>query len=306
MDKLEYFENEKARNKKLINNISDSIKKIDAEIAELKKSKNKTDKLINKFQINCYNYNFVDEIIDSRNKLVTNFENVLKETKVDKIKNENEIDYYIRKINDSNDILDNYNIQLNSISKENVSKIDSLQMNAIKKGIYDKFMLIKSEIDRDRIKNKFDKVQYKSTFIKIIEFIFGEIEGYQARKESLFLAIQIIDETREDILKNNKPEKEYKIIEILADIELFLKENKDDKKYSVQIKDILELKENIENTFSIDIKKLKEEINNKQKDRLPVVISKKMNKTLRERQKMIVFLNKNGYSEINKYEYNVV
>lgn len=305
MKKLEYFENEKNKSKKFIINISKSLEKINTKIYELGKLKNKTDNIVNSFEIECFNYNLVNEMIESKNRLEKNMDDVSKEIESTEIKNEAELNYSIKKIDYMNDILDNSETQLKVINKENFKEIQKLQMNAIKKGIYDKFMLIKSEIDRDRIKNEFDKIQNKSPIGKAFDRFFEREEKVDMKKENLFMLIHQIDETRENILKNKEPQKEYNILEILAEINIFLKENGNDHKYKYQICQIEELRNKIIYTFSIDKIQLKNVIINKQELRLPVVINKTMNRMQKERQKSIAFLTKNGYIE-NKVETNSI
>ena len=257
MSRLDYFENEKNKSKKIINNISKLLEKINPILYELEKSKNKTDNIINRFEIECFNYNLVNEMIESKNRLKKNVDDVSEEIKSTKIKNEIELSFSIKKIDYMNDILDNSETQLKAINKDEFKDIEKLQLNAIKKGIYDKYMLIKSDIDRIKIKNKFDKVQNKSIIKKFIYDFFEIEDSSDMKRENLFMIIHEIDETRENILKNKEPKKEYKIVEILADIEIFLKENAYDRKYRTQINEIKDLKEKILNTFSIDKYQLK-------------------------------------------------
>ena len=295
MSRLDYFENEKNKSKKFINNISKLLEKINPILYELENSKNKTDNIINRFEIECFNYNLVNELIESKNRLKKNVDDVSEQIKSTKIKNEIELSFSIKKIDYMNDILDNSETQLKVINKDEFKDIEKLQLNAIKKGIYDKYMLIKSDIDRIKIKNKFDKVQNKSIIKKFIYDFFEIEDNSDMKRENLFMIIHEIDETRENILKNKEPKKEYKIVEILADIEIFLKENAYNRKYRTQINEIKDLKEKILNTFSIDKYQLKKAMLDIQKSRLPVVINKKMNKMQKERQKAIAFLTKNGY-----------
>ncbi|MBP3503071.1 MAG: hypothetical protein J6K42_06335 [Clostridia bacterium] len=303
MKKLEYFENERNKSKNFIRNIAKTLAKMNFKIYELGKLKNKTDNIINSFEIECFNYNLVNEMVESTNKLKKSVDNVSKEIKSTQIQNENELNFSIKKIDYMNDILDNSETQLKIINKENFKEIQKLQMNAIKKGIYDKFMLIKSEIDRDRIKNEFDKIHNKGSIKKAFDRFFDREDKVDMKKENLFMQIHQIDETRENILKNKEPQKEYNIVEILAEINIFLQENENANKYKSQVHQIEELRSKIIYTFSIDKIQVKKVMIEKQKSRLPMVINKNMNKMQKERQKAIDFLTKNGYIE-NKVETN--
>ena len=102
------------------------------------------------------------------------------------------------------------------------------------------------------------------------------------------------DETRNNIDETEEPKKEYKIIEILAEIEIFLRENYNGRNKR-KLSQIYKIRDNIYSVFSIDSKELKNEIIEKQKSRLPVKINKRIIGVRKEREKIITFLNQNGY-----------
>lgn len=294
MKKLEYYEDGKIQSKQIVSNISNTLKQLNWQISELKKSKKRTDELIKKFDINCYKYNLVDEMILSKERLEQNIKKILNKLNYINSNNSNNPQLMIKKVDYINDILNNSELQLKSVNKEKLDEIEKLQLNAIKKGIYDKFMLIKSEIDRDKIKEKFDKRRGTSYFRKLINKFFEIEEKPDSKKENLFMQIHEIDKVREEILKNKEPAREYRIVEILAEIEIYLSENEFDNNYQDQLRKIKELKQNINTAFSIDNQKLKQEVLNKKQVRL-LATSKKQSKATKERQKTIEFLTKNGY-----------
>ena len=100
-----------------------------------------------------------------------------------------------------------------------------------------------------------------------------------------------------NMIKNEMPTRDYKIVDILADMEIFIKENAKDVKYRPKLNDIIELYNKINSTFSVNSEDMKKAIAEKYQSRLPVVIDKKMNKLKRERQKILQFLNRSGYNE---------
>ena len=295
MDKFKYYKNEEQKYKKIINNIYILIKQLDFKIEDLKKSKQKTDNIIKKFKINCYNYNLVPIMIETRNELYYNFFKIVK--KGAELQSNPDIDVKIKRINCINELLETTLIQLKEINNQNVSEVERLQLNAIKKGIYDKFMITKSEIDRARIKKSFDKIQNRGIISKAIDKFFQTEEDTDRKKENLFFAIHEIDNMRAQIINNEEPKKDYKIIEIMAEIQLFIRENENEKEYIEKLEIIKELKEKIIETFSIEKSKLKFEIKKLETTKLPVKVNKKMNKALREKQQIIAFLTKNGYSQ---------
>lgn len=293
MRNTEYYENERLKSKGIVSNISNSLKQMQWKISDLDRSKKKTDNIIQKFDIDCYKYNLVDEWSISKERLEKNIKAML-----EKLNTINAMEFSessVKKINYINDILSNSEIQLKGIDKEQINDIENLQLNAIKKGIYNKFMLIKSDIDRDKIKTKFDKLQNRSAVMRWLDNFLDIEDDVDRKKENLFMQIQEIDKVREDILKNTEPTKEYKIVEILADIELFLMDNKSSGKYKEEMSKIRQIRTNINNTFSIDYGNLRKTIVEKRQSRLPVKINRKLNKLIKERQKAIAFLNKNGY-----------
>ena len=201
---------------------------------------------------------------------------------------------FINKIKNINDVLKNTEIQLKNVEKEDFTTIEKLQINAIKKGIYDKFMLEKSEIDRAKFKKKFDKIQNRGAIAKALDVFLEREDIVDMKKENMFFAIKEIDETRNNIDETEEPKKEYKIIEILAEIEIFLRENYNGRNKR-KLSQIYKIRDNIYSVFSIDSKELKNEIIEKQKSRLPVKINKRIIGVRKEREKIITFLNQNGY-----------
>ena len=295
MDKLRYYEVEKQKCQSFISNIYMLIEQIDMKINDLKRIKRKTDIISNKFEINnCYNYNLVKEMIESRNKLYTNINKISKESILQKRESDN-IDTKIKNINQLRDLLDKTFTELKDISRKDVSEIENLQMNVIKKEIYDKFKLLKSDIDRAKIKKSFDKIQNRSIFMKAFDSFFEREEDVDRKKENLFFAIHEIDNARSQIINKKIPDREYKIIDILAEIELYLNENRNERQYKEKIKSIRKIRRNIYDTFSVDKSKLKYEMKKIESTKLPIKINKRMNKTLKEKQKIIAFLTKNGY-----------
>ena len=170
MNKIEILNQEKLKSKILLNNISNCLNNINYKIDELLKFKNQQENIIQKFEIKCFNYNIVDKMVESKEEFSKNIEQIILELKsLDIISDSYSLDFNINKIKNINDVLKNTEVQLKNIEKEDFTTIEKLQMNAIKKGIYDKFMLEKSEIDRAKFKKKFDKIQNRGAIAKAID-----------------------------------------------------------------------------------------------------------------------------------------
>lgn len=306
MKNKKYYEKDELNSKEIVSNISDSLKQMEKNISELEKSKQKTDGIIEKFDIDCYKYNLVEEMSTSKERLIKNLKNVIDKLNYINKNKDTTSPNFAKKIDYINDILNDSNIQLKGIEKEYLNDVEILQMNAIKMAIYNKYMLLKSDIDRSKLKEKFDKMQNINALHRgFIKFFYLE-EGFDMKKENLFMQIKEIDRSREEFSKITEPEKEYKIIEILADISLFLMETPSKKKYRNEIKEIKQIKRNIEDLFYIDNKKLKEAIADKRRAKLPVKVNKKINKMIKEREKAIAFLDRNGYINPPSDEENAI
>lgn len=295
MNKIEVFEQEKIKNKIMLNNISNCLKNINYKIDDLEKNNRKQENIINKFEIKCFKYDLVDELINLKKEFANGIQNIIKETKKINLKNGYELNKeQLEELININEILKKYETQLKSLEKEDFSIIEKLQMNAIKKGIYDKFVLNKSEIDKAKFKKKFDKIQNRNILAKAIDRFLEREENVDRKKENVFLIIKGIDQARANINEFEEPKKEYKIIEILAEIELFIKENYNSENRD-NLNEIYSLRNNIYSVFSIDNKELKKEILIKQKSKATVKMNEKNSTIIREHEKIIEYLNKNGY-----------
>lgn len=296
MRKSEYLEKLKDENKNHINNIRILIKTLDYKIERLKQSKKITDDICNKFEINCYNYNLVYEMNESRVKFINDLDELIKKINDITSRNSRNIDYDIQKISSINDLLYTYEVQLNNINKNDLSDIEKLQLNAIKKEIYEKFMRIKCEIDRDILKQKYDKLQNRNVILKALDNFFVISDMINIQRENLFKAIKGIDDYNNSLVEKSEPTREYKIIDILADIEIYLCQNRNDKNHQEQIHKIIDINDKINSVFSIDKKELKKAISENYKSKLPMVLSKNIGKMKRKQKKIIEFLYKNGYA----------
>lgn len=300
MKKSEYLERLQNENKKHINNILLLIKTLNFKIERLKHSKVTTDRICERFNIRCYNYNLVYEMEASKTKFIKDLESLINQIQKIVSRKSRNIDYDIQKITSINDLLDTYEVQLNTINKNDLSNIENLQLNAIKKEIYEKYMRIRADIDKSILKVKFDKMKNRNPILKAMDSFFVLTEYVGRQRENLFVAIQGIDDCNARFTQMSMPTREYKIIDIIADIEIYLSENKKAKKYRSKYNELIELKDKINCTFSIEKKELKKAMSEKYKSKLPMPVEKNMNKMKRKHQKAIEFLYKSGY--IKSYE----
>lgn len=300
MNKDEYLAKLQNENKNHINNIELLIKTLDFKIEGLKQSKKKTDRICERFNIVPYNYNLIYEMEETKEKFIKDLEVLMRRISEIIARKSRNVDYDIQRVSSINDLLDTYEVQLNAINKNDLSNIDNLQLNAIKKEIYEKYMKTRAEIDKNILKEKYDKIQNRSTILRALDefFVLTEIRGKQ--KENLFVAIQGIDDCKAKFKEGSEPNREYKIIDILAEIDIYFNENRKIKKYKDLYNKLYELREKIGETFSIDKTELKCVINEKYKSKFPMPVEKYMSKMKRKHQKSMEFLYKSGY--IKTYE----
>lgn len=300
MDKNEYLFKLQNENKKHVSNIALLIRTLDFKIEGLKQSKKKTDRICERFDIIPYKYNLVYELEETKEKFIKDLRELMARIEEMVARKSRNVDYDIQRVSSINDLLDTYEVQLNAINKNDLKNIDSLQLNAIKKEIYEKYMRIRSEIDKSILKEKFDKMQRRNAVLKAFDnfFVLTEMRGKQ--RENLFIAIQGIDDCNAKFVEGSEPNREYKIIDILADIDVYLNESKKSRKYKEQYNKLYELREKIGETFSIDKAELKAAINEKYKSRLPMPVEKNIDKMIKKHQKSMEFLYKSGY--VKTYE----
>lgn len=295
MDKNEYLVKLQNENKKHIHNIALLIKTLDFKIDGLKQSKKKTDRICERFDIVCYNYNLVYEMEETKEKFIKDLEELTKKIEAIVERKSRNVDYDIQNVSSINDLLDTYEVQLNAINKNDLSNIESLQLNAIKKEIYEKYMRIRAEIDGNILKEKYDKMQNRNSILKALDefFVLTEMRGKQ--KENLFVAIQGIDDCKSKFKEGSEPNREYKIIDILADIDIYLGENKKARKYKEPYNKLLEIREKISSTFSVERSELKSVISEKYKSRFPMPVERNISKMRRKHEKAMEFLYRSGY-----------
>ena len=295
MDKNEYLVKLQNENKKHIHNIALLIKTLDFKIDNLKQSKKKTDRICERFDIVCYNYNLVYEMEETKEKFIKDLKELTRKIEAIVRRKSRNVDYDIQNVSSINDLLDTYEVQLNAINKNDLKNIESLQLNSIKKEIYEKYMRIRSDIDRSILKEKYDKMQNRNSILKAFDnfFVLTEMRGKQ--KENLFVAIQGIDDCLSKFQEGSEPNREYKIIDILADIDIYFNENKKARKYRNQYNRLYELREKIAETFSIDKIELKSVIAERYKSRFPMPVEKNVNKMTKKHEKAVEFLYRSGY-----------
>lgn len=306
MEKVEIYKKdykkEKIKSRVLLNSISNCLKNIDVKISELEKLKIKQENIINIFDIDCYNYNLVDKLKQSKQDVEYNVNQIMYNLKY--IRVNRSLSESISKIKNINETLRNTDIQIKEVEKEDFTDVEKLQMNSIKKAIYDKFVIEKAKIDKEKFTKKYNKVLNRNFILKALDTFFEFEDIVEMKKDDLFLAIHEIDNTVNRINENEKPKKEYKIIEILADIELFLRENYNGRNKK-KLKNIFNLRSNIYNVFYINKNELKQELAKKQQSKLPVKISRWTLGIRKEHEKILIFLNQNGYVPQNyNMEFN--
>lgn len=298
MRKSDYFDKLKLDTKNHVNNITFLIKSLNFKIQKLMQSKMLTDGLCKKFGIECYSYNLVYEMNESKSRFIKNLEKLFKQIQLILNQKSRNIDYDIQRVKSINDLLTTYEIQLGTINKYDLSNVENLELNAIKKEIYEQYMRKRAYIDRDILYEKFSKIRNRNAVQKVLDQFLVRKEIVSRQSENLFITIRGIDDCIAGFRQGEEPNREYKIIDILAEVCIYLNENKNiRKKYKNQYYDLVQLKDKIQSTFSIDKTELKKVIADKYKSKYPMPADKNVNKMKIKYQKNIEFLYRNGYAK---------
>lgn len=183
----------------------------------------------------------------------------------------------------SNKITDVYNI----IELKDFENFEKMQLNALKKGIFDKYYLIKAQIHNKQLDEEYRKIEQKSVIKKVADFIDGNNNINKKKKKKIKEVIKSVDNKIHYIKSNNEPneDEEYDLEKLVAKMEVFCVEGLCDvdfsKKYLFEIHRIMTLNKGVKKLFDIDrnqVDKIKEEIKN-------LNLEKKANQEMNKKRK---------------------
>lgn len=205
-------------------------------------------------------------------------------------------------VNNQISVLLNYlNNPKSQIGIAKVSRFDEMNIveeNTLKRGIAKEILSIRGEAELKKLKDDVDLIENKTGIIKFL----GIITGRNKMDEILLDQIEIRERAIHRRLSQPMSLADnYSIHEMLADIKMFLVENKDDELVENDCKKLEAIQRKLEDNFVIESRKIDEIIDQKENTKLPMRLEKVSKKELLEIE-TYKFLKKYGYDFINKTE----
>ena len=209
----------------------------------------------------------------------------------------------ISKINIQINTLINYlNNPKTSIGKAKISRFDEMAIveeNALKRGIAQKILYEMGDAELKKLKDDVEIIEDKSSFKRFLGMITGRNKIDEYMLEQIEIRKNAIKKT---LSKKLELSKNYSIHELVAKIEMFIKDNIDDELVENEIKDFKKLEQDIRRNFVISDGKVEDIINKREAKNLPIDIKKISKKELIEIE-TYRFLNKYGYDiDLNNNE----
>lgn len=253
-----------------------------ARIAELLGSNYKA--LNNAFEMK----NFAEEL-DSLVKAISDrVENLTKKNKEDLSK--------ISKVNLQISILMNYLNNAKSAVSKRINRFDEmniLEENELKRGIAETIKNIRCEAELKKLNDDLDILEDKSDFKKFI----GKFTGRDKLDKTMLDQIQVRQIAIRKTFKTRMPlAHNYSIHEMIAEIEMFVKENKDDELVLEDVNILRRMKEVLKKNFVIIDSKVVSIVDQKSGKNLPVA-SRKVNKKELIEIDTYQFLHRYGYDK---------
>lgn len=205
-------------------------------------------------------------------------------------------------VNNQISVLLNYlNNPKSQIGIAKVSRFDEMNIveeNTLKRGIAKEILSIRGEAELKKLKDDVDLIENKTGIIKFL----GIITGRNKMDEILLDQIEIRERAIHRRLSQPMSLADnYSIHEMLADIKMFLVENKDDELVENDCKKLEAIQRKLEDNFVIESRKIDEIIDQKENTKLPMRLEKVSKKELLEIE-TYKFLKKYGYDFVNKTE----
>jgi hypothetical protein len=201
-----------------------------------------------------------------------------------------------------NTLINYLNNPKSSIGKAKVTRFDEMSIveeNALKRGLAQEILNIRAEAELKKLKDDIEIIEEKSTFKKVLGIITGRNKIDEVMLEQIEVRQKAI---RKTLAKKLELSKNYSIHELIAEIEMFKKDNEDDELVEEEVNKLEELGQNIRRNFVVSDAKVDEIIDKKEARNLPVEYKKISKKELIEIE-TYRFLNKYGYDiELGKSE----
>ena len=191
---------------------------------------------------------------------------------------------------------------IKEVLDKEMQNINKGELLCFKRGISHRIEEDKALANIKIIKDENEKIINKSNLRKILDKITG-----QAKRDELILKQNEIKENAiREKLKNIKFEnkEEYSTHEMVADLDIYIEDNKDKEVIAKDIHRLKTLRNNIGEIFKLQEENIERIIQNRLKNNLPIEIDKKkLSKEEKIKQDTEIFLSKNGY--ITKYEDSI-
>lgn len=224
---------------------------------------------------------------------------ILEEENEEKVKQKLE---ELSKVNLQISTLINYlNNPKSSIGKSKINRFSEMQIieeNELKRNIFKASLDIRGEAELKKLRDDTEIIEEKSTFQRIL----GMFTGRNKLDDFLLEQIDVMESTiRATLSKNVRLDYNYSIHTIIAEINMFIKENEKDELVSNDVVELKKLKDVLKKNFKIDDVLVEEIIYRKESKNMPIG-AKVSRKELIEIE-TYRFLNKYGYDNMqNKTE----
>ena len=174
------------------------------------------------------------------------------------------------------------------IFEENV--ISNLSENEKRKNLSDIVLNTRIQAEIDKLDNEEDELNSRNIFSKL----FGKIDGSTAFKQENinFKRFVINDKLNRNSINKNTID----LHSVLADIELFLEDNKYNELISEEIQQLNNINTYIYNNFDINSETINNLVVNRKQCFLPA-LTKKVTKYEQLKHETIKYLNKQGYNK---------
>lgn len=168
--------------------------------------------------------------------------------------------------------------------------VSKLSDNDKKKSLFDAVINTRVQAEMDKLDNEENILNSQNIFSKL----FGKIDGSTAfKQENINFKRFVINDklNRSSIIKNN-----IDLHSVLADIELFMEDNKYNELISDEINQLNDINKYIYNNFDINSDEINKLVLNRKHCFLPA-ITHKLTKAETLKHESIKYLNKQGYNK---------
>ena len=186
--------------------------------------------------------------------------------------------------------LNNPKIALKNTKITRFEEMAIIEENELKRGIAEKIRDIRGEAELKKLKDDLEIIEDKGTFSRFIGIFTGQnklddfmIEQIEVRQRAV----------RRTIARKLSLARNYSIHELVAEIEMFIRDNEDDELVEDDVMDLAELKEELKRNYVVIDYKVESIIEKREGKNLP--LDKRLSKRAVIEIETYRFLNKYGY-----------